>query len=175
MRNPSPTAKPSAAVPVGSWEKYQYTMSVPAKNTAQPMNRPPSTFIRYLSGTDCGRATASRHALVRWRWRLVRRRRRERLFDPQRGPALFDVRVVQVERRPLGPDPRDPGEVVPGRRAGRRPLQRVGVAPRVVGGDPLAEARRLVHVVEEEERGGAEDEGADAGDVVQHGRHPGQV
>src|SRR5215469_18512971 len=161
MRNPSPTAKASAAVPVGSCEKYQYTMSVPAKNTAQPMNRPPSTFIRYLPGAGCGRATAS-PLVRRWR-RLVRRRRhRQRLFDPQRGPALFHVRVVQVERWPLGPDPRDPGEVVPGRRAGRRPLQRVGVAPRVVARDPLAEAPRLVHVVEEEERGGAEYKRADA-------------
>src|SRR4051812_2180151 len=37
--------------------------------------------------------------------------------------AACDVGVVQVERRPLGPDPRDAGEVVPRGRAGRRPLQ----------------------------------------------------
>src|SRR5262249_35427313 len=36
------------------------------------------------------------------------------------GPAGFDVRVVQVERGPLGPDPRYRREVVPRRRAGRR-------------------------------------------------------
>src|SRR5216683_809759 len=160
MRKAIPTEKESAAVPVGSWEKYQYTMSVPAKNTAQPMNRPPSTLIRYLPG-----------AAVRPRGRVPRRslavdvrrgRRRDRLPDSQRGPALLDVRVVQVERRPLGPDPRHPGEIVPRRRAGRRPLERVAVPPRVVHRDLLAEPRRLVDVVEEEERRRAEHERADA-------------
>src|SRR5262249_53983898 len=36
------------------------------------------------------------------------------------GPAGIDVRVVQVERGPLRPDPRYRSEVVPRRRAGRR-------------------------------------------------------
>src|SRR5690349_17529350 len=38
--------------------------------------------------------------------------------------------VVQVERRALGPDPRDRGEVVPRRRARRRPFERIGEPPR---------------------------------------------
>src|SRR3954453_15343908 len=45
---------------------------------------------------------------------------------------LHEVRVVRLERRPLRTDPRDLGEVVPGRRRRRGPLQRVAVAPRVV-------------------------------------------
>ena len=43
-----------------------------------------------------------------------------------------DLGVVQVERRALGADPRDRVEVVPRRRAGRRPLQGAAPAPRVV-------------------------------------------
>ena len=42
---------------------------------------------------------------------------------------LEQVRVVVLERRPLGADPRDRGEVVPRRRAGGRPFQRVAVSP----------------------------------------------
>ena len=49
---------------------------------------------------------------------------------------LDQVRVVQLERRALGADPRQLGEVVPRRRARRRPLQRVAVAPRVVDRRP---------------------------------------
>src|SRR5690606_31738753 len=49
-----------------------------------------------------------------------------------------DRRVVQVERRGLGTDPGQRDEVVPGRRAGGRPLQRTAVAPRVVDLDLLA-------------------------------------
>jgi hypothetical protein len=45
-------------------------------------------------------------------------------------PAGPDVRAVQVEGRPLGPDARDRDEVVPQGRPGCRPLQRVGGAPR---------------------------------------------
>src|SRR6185312_16599258 len=85
------------------------------------------------------------------------------------GTAGLDVRVVQVERGPLGPDPRDPGEVVPRRRAGGRPLQRVAIPPRVILGDLLPVLPRLVDVVEEDERGRAQDPGADAGDLVQRG------
>jgi hypothetical protein len=44
-----------------------------------------------------------------------------------------------------------------------------------VGGDPLPEPPGLVHVVQAEERGGAEDERADRRDPVQHGDVPGQV
>jgi hypothetical protein len=44
-----------------------------------------------------------------------------------------------------------------------------------VGGDLLPEPPGLVHVVQEEERGGAEDERADRRDLVQHGDVPGQV
>src|SRR4029077_20882722 len=84
------------------------------------------------------------------RWHAgSRRRRRDGLLL---GPARLDVRVVQVERGALGPDARYRREVVPRRRAGRRPLQRVAPAPGIVHGDLLAVARRLVHVVEEEER-----------------------
>src|SRR3954453_14810188 len=43
--------------------------------------------------------------------------------------------VVQLERRALRADARQLGEVVPRRWAGRRPLQRVAEAPRVVRGD----------------------------------------
>src|SRR5664279_6227 len=48
--------------------------------------------------------------------------------------AVDHVRVVQLERRPLGPDPWKQQEVVPRRRRTGRPFQRVAVAPRVVGG-----------------------------------------
>ena len=59
---------------------------------------------------------------------------------------LGQFRVVRLERRPLGADPRHDGEVVPRRRAGGGPLQRVAVAPRVVGGDDLAVPVGLVDV-----------------------------
>src|SRR5688500_13883648 len=52
--------------------------------------------------------------------------------------VLDGVRVVQVERGPLGPDPRQLLEVVPRRRGRRGPLERVAVAPRVVGRGELA-------------------------------------
>src|SRR5699024_2276549 len=60
------------------------------------------------------------------------------------GPhPLTHVRVVQLERRALGADPRQRGEVVARRRAGRGPLERVARAPRVVDGDDLAVAPAL--------------------------------
>src|SRR6266516_4686868 len=132
--------------------------STTAKNAAQPTNSHPSTFMSYL----CPAAAS---------WASVRRAcpgslgGRNGLTVPP-GP---DLRVVQVERGALGPDARDGGEVVPRRRAGRRPFQRVRVAPRVVGRDTLAVPRGLVDVVEEDERGRAEDPRADAGDLVQRG------
>src|SRR5579859_142528 len=76
------------------------------------------------------------------------------------------ARVMQVEGRPLGPDLRDGREVVPRRRAGRRPLQRVGEAPRVVFDDTLPVLPRLVDVPEEDEVRHAEYERADARDLV---------
>src|SRR5690349_7884239 len=109
----SPTANASAAVPVTSLEVYQYTTSAPAKKMPQPRNSQPSTFIwaNLLSRLD-GRG-------------------RDLLLDSVRGTAPLDVRVVRLERGPLGPDPRDPVEVMPRRRAGGRPLEGAGVAPRV--------------------------------------------
>ena len=52
---------------------------------------------------------------------------------------LNHVRVVQLERRTLGTDVGQLGEVVPRRRAGGRPFQGVAVAPRVVDRDDLAD------------------------------------
>src|SRR4051794_25751997 len=49
-----------------------------------------------------------------------------------RVQALEHVRVVQLERGSLRTDPRELDEVVPRRRGGRGPLERVAVAPRVV-------------------------------------------
>src|SRR5579871_4038328 len=92
--------------------------------------------------------------------------------DPDRLAFLWippgpDLRVVQVERGPLGPDPRDRGEVVPWRRARGRPLQRVAEAPGVIDFDLLAVLPRLVDVVEEEQVRHAENERADGRDLVQ--------
>src|SRR5215470_19523635 len=131
--------------------------SITAKNAAQPTNSHPSTFMRYLCPAGS--------------WASVRRACRDspgRLHGLTGAPGP-DLRVVQIERGAFGPDARDGREVVPRRRAGRRPLQRVRVAPRVVGRDPLAVPRGLVDVVEEDERGRAEDPRADAGDLVQRG------
>src|SRR5258708_22429698 len=98
-------------------------MSEPAKNTAQPTNRYPSTFIYDLSAARSGLPAG------RARWHAGSRRRRDRLM---RGPARLDMRVVPVERGALGPDPPYRREVVPRRRAGRRPLQIAAPAPGVV-------------------------------------------
>src|SRR5436190_24063971 len=120
--------------------------SVMAKNAAQPTNSHPSTFMGHL----CPAAAS---------WASVRCACPGSLGG-RNGltvPAGPDLRVVQIERGTLGPDARYEREVVPRRRAGGRPLQRVRVAPRVVGGDPLAVPRCLVHVVEEDERGRAEE------------------
>src|SRR5262245_55420661 len=130
--------------------------SMTAKNAAQPTNSHPSTFMSY----PCPAGS----------WAPVRARpgspgRLNGLTVPP-GP---DLRVVQIERGTLGPDARDRREVVPRRRAGCGPLQGVRVAPWVVGRDPLAVPRGLVDVVEEDERGRAENPRADAGDLVQRG------
>ena len=90
--------------------------------------------------------------------------------DVRLGAEPLDhVRVVQLERGPLGADPGQLGEVVPRRRAAGGPLERVAVAPRVVHRDDLAVAVALEHVPDERQRRGAEDERADRGDRVQRG------
>src|SRR3982074_2953710 len=107
----------------------------PPKNPAQPRNSYPSTFMKTsLLGAAAGGGA-------------------DRLLLGVPVPAGSDGRVMQVERGPLGPDARYRGEVVPRRRAGRRPFQRVGEAPWVVGGDPLPGSPGLVDVVEEDEVG----------------------
>src|SRR5919199_68840 len=83
--------------------------------------------------------------------------------------ALGEVRVVRLERRPLGTDLRDLHEVVPRRRGRRRPLQRVPVTPGVVPERQPAVSPRLRHVVEERDRRGAEDEREDRRHRVQRG------
>lgn len=40
------TASASAAVPVGPFDVYRYTMSVPPKKVPQPRNRQSSDFVR---------------------------------------------------------------------------------------------------------------------------------
>src|SRR5690349_14728006 len=64
------------------------------------------------------------------------------------GP-LDQVRVVQLERRALGADARQLGEVVPRRRAARGPLQRVPEPPWVVDGHDAAEAVAAEYVPDE--------------------------
>src|SRR5918998_2272471 len=59
---------------------------------------------------------------------------------------LCHVRVVQLEGRSLGADPGQFGEVVPGRRARRRPYQRVAVTPRVVHCHDLTVAVAAEHI-----------------------------
>ena len=83
--------------------------------------------------------------------------------------AVDEVGVVRLERGPFGADARDLQEVVPGRRGGRRPLQGVPVAPRVIAQRQLPVLPGLHHVVEERDRGGPEDERPDGGDDVERG------
>src|SRR5690606_11631612 len=87
---------------------------------------------------------------------------------------LHQVRVVQLEGRALGADPRQLGEVVPRRRAGGGPLQRVAEAPRVVLGDDFPVPVALEHVVQEREHRDAEDERANGGHHVQRGEPVGR-
>ena len=79
-----------------------------------------------------------------------------------------DLRVVQVERRRLGADPRDGDEVVPRRRAAGGPLERAAPAPGVVDLD-LRGVAGDVDVVEERQRRGAQQEGADRRHLVERG------
>src|SRR5690606_4928779 len=89
----------------------------------------------------CRRARATRTS----RRRLSRRRRRRRAGTSSLGPSSAaplqfgllggHVRVAQVEGGTFRPDARQGREVVPRRRAGGRPLERVAVPPRVVDGD----------------------------------------
>src|SRR4051794_32541642 len=71
------------------------------------------------------------------------------------------LRMMQVERGSLRADPWQGKEVVPRRRARRRPLQRGAVAPRVVHLN-LRGIPRDPDVVDEYQHRDAEDEGADA-------------
>src|SRR5215218_624310 len=68
-----------------------------------------------------------------------------------------DLRMVEVERRGLGADARDALEVVPRRWTAGRPLQGTAPTPGVVDLDQRCVAR-YPHVVEERDRGGAEQE-----------------
>src|SRR5215475_1980522 len=114
--------------------------SMTAKNAAQPTNNHPSTFMSYLRP-----AVSS--------WASVRRARPGSLGG-RNGltlPPRPDLRVVQIERRALGPDTRDGREVVPRRRAGASIRFGPPVSPGVRGRDPLAVPRGLVHVVEEDQ------------------------
>src|ERR1700745_805404 len=108
-------------------------MSAPNRKTPQPRKSHPSTFMTndtllLLRGAERGDG---------------------RVRVPGRAPAP-DVRVVQVERGPLRPDPWHPVEVVPRWRARRRPLQGGAVAPGVFLGHLLAEPRGDVHVTDEQ-------------------------
>src|SRR5579884_3396745 len=80
---------------------------------------------------------------------------------------LHHVRVVQFECRALRSDTRQLVEVVPRRRAGGRPLQRVAVAPRVVDGYRYAVTPALEHIPGEHEHRRAEDERPDRRDDVE--------
>src|SRR6266567_5254134 len=134
-------------------------MSATPKKMAQPRNSQPSTLMPVplpLSARYAGPRRAS-----------VARTDRLPLLGIAAGP---DVRVMQVKGRALGPDPRNRGEVVPRRRAGRRPLERVAEAPRIVVDDPLPVPPGLVDVPEEEQVGDAEYEGTGGRDLVQRGR-----
>lgn len=111
---------------------------------------------------------------------LVSHARSRRQVKPARGPwawpggpdrALADnavafvpepvdsLRIMQLERRPLRPDPRRFEEVAPRRRAGRRRLQRVDEVPRIVHLDWFAVPVALEDVVDERQhRAAAVDE-----------------
>src|SRR5215469_10358749 len=103
-------------------------MSATPKKIAQPRNSQPSTLMPPpLPSSVCCQRSPRRSMTCPDPDRLA-------LLRVTSGP---DFRVMQVEGRPLGPDARDGSEVVPGRRARGRPLQRVRVTPRVVDLDLL--------------------------------------
>src|SRR5579875_1837719 len=81
--------------------------------------------------------------------------------------SLHHVRVVQLEGRALRADPGQLVEVVPWRRAGGGPLQRVAVAPRVVDGDWFAIAPAAEHVPHERKHRHTQDERPDRGHDVE--------
>ena len=84
-----------------------------------------------------------------------------------------DLRVVQVEGRRLGADPRQRVEVVPRRRAAGGPLERAAPAPRVVDLDQRALGGD-VDVVEERQRRRTEQERAHRRDLVERGEAVGR-
>jgi hypothetical protein len=88
--------------------------------------------------------------------------------------GLADVWVVEVECGVLRPDAGDAVEIVSRGRAGRRPLQGPGKAPRVVFGDPGAGPPREVDIEDEEQDGQGQEPGANGGDDVQRGDVSGQ-
>src|SRR6266516_3597309 len=162
----SPTHSASATVPVGSLDVYQYTTSVAPKKIPQPRNSQPSTFI--WEPLLCFLERSRRRSLAR------ALDGRDRLLDPVRLPAPLDMRVVRLEGGPLGPDPRDPVEVVPRRRAGRRPFERTAVTPRVFLGHLHPVPPGDVHVPEEPQDGQGQNPRPDGGDDVERGHIPGQ-
>src|SRR5712692_6399171 len=131
-------------------------MSATPKKMAQPRNSQPSTLMPEPLPSSAHRAGLPRASVAR----------ADRLALG-RVPASAHIWVMQVEGGALRPDPRDRDEVVPRRRAGRGPLQRVGEAPRVVLDDLLPVLPGLVDVVEEEQVRDAEYERADRRDLVQ--------
>src|SRR5258707_14551697 len=122
---------------------------------AQPRKSQPSTLMPVpLPWSACWRASLARPDRLAFR----------------RVAASPDLGMMQVERRALGPDPGDRGEVVPRRRAGGRPFERVAEAPWIVLDHSLAVLPGLVHVVEEEQDGNSEYEGDGGGELVQRRR-----
>src|SRR5690554_3391137 len=125
-----------------------YTAATSAKKTARTQKITALTFMFCLL-----------HLLVS---AVVHRSIRSILgrADAHRDAGL---RVVEVERRGLGTDPRDRGEVVARRRARSGPLKRASIAPRVVHGHLRCLARRDVHVEQEGDHRDAEDHGTHRG------------
>src|SRR5690625_1384899 len=82
-----------------------------------------------------------------------------------------DLRMVQVEGRPLGADARQRVEVVPRRRAGGGPFEGGTEAPGVVDLDLLLLDVGQDHVEQEGQGGGPHDEGTDGRDLV----HPVEI
>src|SRR5215469_13869201 len=135
-------------------------MSATPKKIAQPRNSQPSTLMPLLPHASSYNSMLCSNPIRPDPDRLA-------LFWVAPGP---DFRVVQIERGPLRPDARNRGEVVPRRRAGGRPLERVRPAPGVVDFDLLAVLPRDVDVVEEDQVGHAEYERANRRDLVQRRR-----
>src|SRR4051812_48661015 len=159
MSSASPAVRKRAQAPTGSFQlvTMPYTIASGAKKNAPAAKSVVSTFTSRLSvlgpaGVQLGTAAdPAGQAVVR------------------RGDAgRRSLGVVEVEGGALGADPRQREEVVPRRRAGRRPLERASVAPRVVDLH-LGRLARHPDVVQEEQHGAAEDEGPEGGDPVVQG------